>query len=82
MSAAEFSLLPQDLQSDLLYSDGVYIGKRKVLGRICLLFQYETFYVEVVYESYRGQIHSVVCYSSTACLDPYLSQVNAAELMD
>lgn len=82
MSAAEFSLLPEEVQVDLLYTDGVYVGKQKAGGRSCVLYQYDTFYVEVVYESYRGQIHSISCSDSTNCLDPYLPQGNPAELMN
>lgn len=81
MPATEFSLLPQNLQIDLLYSDGVYVGKRKCNDQQYILFQYESFYVEIHYARYRNEIIALNYHNSTSCLDPYLSQINAAELM-
>lgn len=81
MRAAEFSLLPEDVQMDLLYKSGVYVGKVKQQGYWTVLYQFETFYVEIVYRHYRITIDVINYYLSTDCLDLYLEPVDANEMI-
>ena len=81
MRTATFRLLPQNEQLDLLYAEGVYIGKRKLFQYQCILYQYDAFYVELLYRKYRTIIHTINYYTSTNCLDPYLEQIDAEELI-
>jgi len=76
MTLFEFKLLSEAEQLELLYREGVYIGKRKEKGRTVLLYQVESFYVEVVYKKYRYFVSDIRCTDSTSCLDPYLEQIN------
>jgi len=81
MRTAKFQMLSLNQQIDLLYADGVYIGKRKLYQYQHVLYQYDTFYVEVVYKKYRVSVNKINYYTSTACLDPYLEQIDAGELI-
>lgn len=76
MTLFEFKLLTDADQLDLLYSEGVYIGKRKENNQTILLYQLDSFYVEVFYKKYRYFVSEVRCTDSTSCLEPYLEQIN------
>jgi hypothetical protein len=75
MMLLEFKSLSQDDQVVILYCQGVYIGKKKNKWCTSLLYQLETFYVEVSYTSYRRFIHQIVVTDSITILDPYLEQI-------
>jgi hypothetical protein len=72
MNQFDFSLLEENEQLDVLFKDGVYIGKRKEADRSILLYQLEGFYVEVYYLKHRSCIVKLKCFRSTLFLDPYL----------
>lgn len=75
MKIEEFDALGVREKTDLLYKDGVYIGKRQIASNIAILFQLETFYVEIVYQDYRLKIKQIISSGSTDLLIPYLHQV-------
>lgn len=81
MKLFEFMLLEKNEQVDLLYEAGVYLGKRKTGGFCRLLYQYESFYVELTYFHYRVSIRSIRCFTSTGPLDPYLERICLYELI-
>jgi len=76
MTMLEFQSLPQEEQITILYQQGVYIGKKKAGQFTKLLFQLESFYVEINYISYRKSIYKMRYSDSTVILDPYLEQIN------
>lgn len=81
MTMFEFGLLPDNEKIDILYNQGVYIGKRRVEKLSVLLYQLETFYVEVYYKKHRRHVTRVYCFSSTTLLDPYLEQIDVEHLV-
>lgn len=81
MKMHEFLLLPEQDQIEILYQNGVYIGKRKEAFSIILLYQFESFYVEVFYRKYRSHIKRLHCFESTELLDPYLEQIDVENLV-
>lgn len=76
----EFEELTQERQFDLLYRDGVYIGKRKLENQTVVLFQLYSFYVEVHYLKYRKQIGHLVTSKDTEILQPYMEQIHVRDL--
>jgi hypothetical protein len=76
----EFEEMSRLAQLDLLYRDGVYVGKRKVENQAVVLFQLYTFYVEVYYRKYRKEIRSIITSADTGILQPYLEQVHVRDL--
>jgi len=81
MNLFEFSLLHEPEQADLLHREGCFIGKRKNILYNILLYQLDTFYVEIYYLKHRQQISRVRCTSSMKILDPYLTQIPIEELV-
>lgn len=81
MMMFDFQLLPDTEKIERLYEEGVYIGKRKEGGQSLLLYQLESFYVEVFYKKHRRFVTRVHCFSSTALLDPYLEQIHVEHLV-
>ena len=81
MNVVQFSLLPIKRQIGILYRHGVYIGKRKDAKQTVLLLQLEAFYVEVHYQDYRRHIQWINCFESTDLLDPYLENMDVADLV-
>jgi hypothetical protein len=81
MTMYDFQLLPEHQQIEVLYQHGVYIGKRKEKFSIIILYQLESFYVEVVYRKYRSHVKHLHCFESTELLDPYLEQIDVENLV-
>jgi len=81
MTLFEFQILDLADQVGILYKHGVYIGKRKQGHLTIMLFQVDSFYVEVVYRLYRRYIARVRCSESTTMLDPYLGQIHVEYLV-
>lgn len=74
MKMSDFEVLPVKEQLAILYTQAVYIGKIK-LQLTKLLFQLESFYVEICYTSYRKAIHTIRYSDSITIAEPYLEQI-------
>ena len=81
MTIFDFQLVSLRKQIDLLYQEGVYVGKRISSGEIIVLYQFETFYAEIFYCRYRYFVDRILCSQSTAVLHPYLEQINVDDLV-
>ena len=75
MKLFDFKCLSIPEQVSLLYDQGVYVGKRRNGSEVLLLYQLDSFYVEVRYWSYRRHVKGIRCSAGTAILDPYLEQI-------
>lgn len=76
MTLSEFSLLNLDKQIATLYKRGVFVGKQKKGDETIVLYQLDTFYIEIFYTKYRTYISHLRCFDSLEELTPYLSQIN------
>ncbi len=81
MRLQDFARLPDEEKANLLYNEGVYIGKRKQGNITVVLYQLEGYYAEVYYRKYRCIIDRISCFSGTARLDPYLAEINVEDLV-
>jgi hypothetical protein len=81
MTLYDFTLLQDREKATLLYKHGVYIGKRKIGSVSIILYQFEGFYAEVFYRTYRRHIETISCFAGTARLDPYLTEINVGHLV-
>lgn len=81
MKLKDFQMLPREFQINILYQDGVYVGKRRLAKTIILLFQVHSFYVELFYERYRHSIQSIKLSNNTLILDPYMEQIELEHLV-
>jgi hypothetical protein len=77
----DFELLSQEEQLTILYRQAVYVGKKKSGSFFKLLFQLESFYVEIVYTSYRKSVFKIYCSDNTTILEPYLEQIDVEYLV-
>lgn len=82
MTMYEFRILSDQEQLDVIHSKGVYIGKRKAKELVSVLYQVDSFYVELFYRKYRYFISHSRCSSSVAIAEPYLDQIDLAELVN
>ena len=80
MQLTEFSALPGAEQLDRVRREGVYIGKRVEGSRKVLLYQLDSFYVEIFYRSYRRQMDCIVLSQDVNHLTPYLQQIEVGFL--
>jgi hypothetical protein len=81
MTLYDFSLLTRSEQIDVLYRHGVYIGKSKKTVHTIVLYQIDTFYIEIIYKKYRCFVDRVHAFNSTAGLDAYLEDIDVEELV-
>jgi len=72
MTLYEFGILDESARVDLVYLEGAYIGKRKDGDCTLVLYQVQSFYVEICYRKYRHHILRIRAFASTFLLDPYL----------
>lgn len=75
MTISDFSLLELTDQLALLYTDGVYLCKRKSGKTTVLLYQLKNMYVEIFYLIYRREVHHVTYSDSVDIVDPYLASI-------
>ena len=75
MQMQEFELLSQKEQLDILYKEGIYVGKQKQNNSTFLVLQVDSFYVEIDYRKYRHHINAINCFATTSQLDPYLKEI-------
>ena len=80
MNMTRFQQLQEGQQITLLYDAGVYLGKRREKKKAVLLFQLESFYVELYYMVYRAHISKISVSLNTKILDPYLEQIDVEDL--
>lgn len=76
MTADEFKLLDETLQEIIIAECGVLLATRDGLFHFILLYQVESFYVEVYYEQMEKKVVNIISFSSTELLDPYLGQID------
>lgn len=76
MTAIDLSHLTINDQLDLLYTDGIYLSKRKLNKQHVLLYQFKTVYVEIYYLEYRKRVDRIIYSEDVAILDPYLGEIS------
>ena len=74
MTLEVFLRLTQEEQLTVLSVTGIYIGKQ-TSRPYSLLYQLDSFYVEIVYAKYRLRVSRINCTCCTSILDPYLDQL-------
>jgi hypothetical protein len=75
MKLCDFEGLCQEEKVSMLYRKGVYVGKGRKDQWVTVLYQVDSFYVEVFYTRYRYSIKALRCFDATDELDPYIDQI-------
>jgi len=81
MTLYDFGVLDERARVNLVYQEGVYLGKRKEDGATLVLYQLHGFYVEICYHKYRYHIRRIRAFASTFLLDPYLDDIAIENLV-
>ena len=74
MTLYEFNQLDEMEQAEAVW-DGVFIGDREDAEHKILLYQIDSFYVEVYYHKEYNVIRRFRSFSSTDQLQPYLEKI-------
>ena len=76
MNLYRFLKLDETQQTEILWYNGVQIGRRKDEEHTILLYQVESFYVEVFYNRKEKIIKKYRCFEQVEQLAPYLEQID------
>lgn len=76
MTTIDLSHLTITDQLELLYTQGIFLSKRKLHNRAVLLYQFRTVYAEIYYLEYRKRVERIVYSHDVGILDPYLEQIS------
>lgn len=81
MTITDFSTLSLTDQLDILYTDGVHLGKRTADSIPVILYQFDKWYVEIHYERYRQKVKFTRCTDSSDILIPYLDNIDIDDIL-
>ena len=81
MNLNKFNGLDELRQIELLWSAGVLIGSRQDGFYKVLLYQIDSFYVEVFYQYFQGKMVKIKSFSDTDQLAPYLKSIDIDPLL-
>ena len=80
MSEDQFNKLSEDSQSNIISERGALISLRRTDEHRVLLYQIDSFYVEVYYHPTKNVI-KIKSFSGTEQLQPYLNQISLEGIM-
>jgi len=79
MTFLQFKSLSPYKQFEILAQKGVMIGDRISTAYKFILYQIDSFYVEVKSNLFDTKIEAIKCFFDTKDLDPYLGDINMPE---
>jgi hypothetical protein len=75
MTRNHFSKLSEPIQYRLLLLRGVCVAERMAGDVLLLLFQIDSFYVEIAFDNYSDEVLSARSFEDTTELAPYLNNI-------
>ncbi len=75
MTINEFNHLDEMEQAEAIW-EGIFIDNRVENGLVILLYQIDSFYVEVFYHQELNVIRGLRSFTNTNQLEPYLRKIN------
>lgn len=81
MTLYEYILLRPEEQANVTWKHGAFIAVADKGTLKVLLYQIDSFYVEVYYNCELGRIEEFRCFDSTDQLDPFLEAIDLSELI-
>lgn len=76
MTLYEFNRLEEKEQGETLWENGVHITEREDEAHKFILYQIDSFYIEVWYHKKDNEIKKLRTFSSTNQLEPCLPNIN------
>ena len=80
MTLSDFRSLSPAMQFGVVKQAGVFLLARTGVGITAKLYQVNSFYAEVYYDSTARKVVQLVAFEETAKLDRYLPLINLSEL--
>jgi len=80
MKLYDFKFLDDKSQAEVLFYYGVLIAERLYKDLVIQLYQIESFYVEIYYNSNFKMIQGINSFDSIARLEPYLNLIDITSI--
>jgi hypothetical protein len=80
MTFQQFRSLPKDIQRNVVKHYGVFLFGRSGVGVNVILYQMESFYVEIYFDEKMSEVTRIRSFEDTRHLEPYLRMVDVSEL--
>ena len=80
MTLYQFSVLTENEKTAIVWNEGDFVGDRKENNLSILLYQLQSFYVEVFYFGKENKISRLRSFSSLNQLEPYLNNIDILDL--
>lgn len=80
MTFQQFRSLPKDIQRNVVKHFGVFLFGRTGVGVNVMLYQVESFYVEIYFDEKMSEAIRIRSFEDTRHLEPYLRLVDVSEL--
>jgi hypothetical protein len=81
MQLKDFSVLEQIAQQEIVLDEGIYLSSRMHMDYTVLLFQLDSFYVELFYPKDKDKCVIIKGFEDTDELEPYLKRINITPLL-
>ena len=76
MTLYQFNVLTENEKTAIVWNEGDFVGDRKENNLSILLYQVQSFYVEVFYSGKENKISRLRSFSSLNQLEPYLNNID------
>ena len=80
MTLWEYNDLDQAEQFEALYDNGIHIADRADNDYCIILFQLDSFYVELYFHIEQNALKRLRCFSNVDLIAPYLEHIDLSEL--
>ena len=77
----QFKYEEKSKKKELLFQNGIYLASRFIKGVQILLYQINSFYVEVHVDVEEEEIGYMRAFTSTDDLKPYLDNIDVSDLL-
>ena len=82
MTSAEFSLLPEKKQTEILLEKGVFVAERMYKNFTIFLYQVDQFYVELYHNLRYNVIQGMRSFEDQEALEPFLREIDISCLTE
>ncbi len=80
MTLYQFNVLTENEKTAIVWNEGHFVGDRKENNFSILLYQVQSFYVEVFYSGNENKISRLRSFNSMEQLEPYMRKIDISEL--
>jgi hypothetical protein len=82
MTLSEYNQLNPSEQFEALYDHGIHIADRADDQYCIILFQLDSFYIELYFHIEQNELKKLRCFSNIDFIKPYLEEIDLSELLN